>query len=820
MKGYFSGPVSGPLFTASKRFIKTIFLLTLAAGTFAQTTTKGSWKATVYPDKIVKLTWTHGSMKNNEAIGDAVIAKPASTTFDVKYNTGQVKAPVKPMMPAEDIGPGPIIRGTPSGVKVIYRQTVIEIVNAYDSGHQRGFKVKMQPSEHWFGGGERTLPMERNGQKIPLYNAPHYGYELNADELNYSVPFVLNTNGYGILFDNPSKGYLDFGKSTPGILEAGFTSGALIAYIIPGETPAQILERYASLTGKQPLPPRWAFGNFISRFGYRSQQQAIDVVNKMKAERFPADAVVIDIFWFGDSIKGTLGNLDWMNKAKWPDPKAMIESFRQQNINTILVTEPFVLKGTKNFEASKPFLSTDAAGQPFMLTDFYFGYGGLLDLFNPAARNWFWQFYKKQTDAGVAGWWGDLGEPEKHPEGLHHNLQSFGVKRRMSSNEVHNMYGHMWSKMLFENWRQYYPDRRLFYLNRAGYAGSQRYSVFPWTGDVSRTWNGFRAQLPNLQSMSLSGVPYIHSDAGGFTNVPENDQELYVRWLQMSAFSPVFRPHGTAFGDLEPGVNDLPSEPAFKDDPYKSIARDLINQRYSLLPYLYTLAWDQTANGHPLIRPMIYHGIADEEVLKATDQYMFGDAFLVAPVLEKNADKRKLFIPSGQWYNWRNNKMMTGGQWIEHPVTLSEMPVFVKAGTVIPMWEAQHYNSTADYNASTPLTFRYFPGTTSVNGFLYDDDGNDPKALENENAHQLLSWTNQVNGNQVSLKISAVNWPEGLSREFKLQLPPGTALPFEITEVTLNGKPVELQPSRQPQGWLEFPFSFEGGSIEFVFRKK
>ncbi|HSR37359.1 MAG TPA: hypothetical protein VLL95_00490, partial [Phnomibacter sp.] len=158
MKGYFSGPVSGPLFTASKRLIKTIFLLTLAAGTFAQTTTKGSWKATVYPGKIVKLTWTHGSMKNNEAIGDAVIAKPASTTFDVKYNTGQVKAPVKPMMPAEDIGPGPIIRGTPSGVKVIYRQTVIEIVNAYDSGHQRGFKVKMQPSEHWFGGGERTLP--------------------------------------------------------------------------------------------------------------------------------------------------------------------------------------------------------------------------------------------------------------------------------------------------------------------------------------------------------------------------------------------------------------------------------------------------------------------------------------------------------------------------------------------------------------------------------------------------------------------------------------------------------------------------------------
>jgi alpha-glucosidase (family GH31 glycosyl hydrolase) len=112
---------------------------------------------------------------------------------------------------------------------------------------------------------------------------------------------------------------------------------------------------------------------------------------------------------------------------------------------------------------------------------------------------------------------------------------------------------------------------------------------------------------------------------------------------------------------------------------------------------------------------------------------MFGDAFLVAPVLEKNADKRKLFLPAGQWYNWHNNKMMTGGQWIEQPVTISEMPVFVKAGTVIPMWDAHHYNSTADYNAATPLTLRYFPGTASVNGFLYDDDGKDPHALENEN---------------------------------------------------------------------------------------
>ena len=164
----------------------------------------------------------------------------------------------------------------------------------------------------------------------------------------------------------------------------------------------------------------------------------------------------------------------------------------------------------------EPYLAVDSSGKPYYLTDFYFGHGGLIDIFRNDAQQWFWQFYKKQMENGVEAWWGDLGEPEKHPSNLYHNLKDYGYKRLFNADEVHNIYGHTWTKMLYDYYAKEYPNKRLFYLNRSGFAGSQRYSIFPWTGDVSRSWSGLRAQLPILIGMSMSGVPYVHSDAGGF----------------------------------------------------------------------------------------------------------------------------------------------------------------------------------------------------------------------------------------------------------------------------------------------------------------
>ena len=516
-------------------------------------------------------------------------------------------------------------------------------VGVFDSAEYTGLTVALQPGEKIFGGGERALPLNRRGYRLPLYNNPWYGYSEGADALNYSVPFITSSNGYGLFFDNPSKGYIDIGKTNQDVLEYGASSGEINVYIIFGDYQT-ILTSYYKLTGTQPLPPRWAFGHFLSRFGYSSEAQVRDIYAKTKAEGIPVDAVIFDLFWFGDSIKHTLGNLDWVNKKAWPDPKKMIADFKKEGVNTILVTEPFFLEGTKNYNASKPFLAVDSVGKPYTLTDFYFGRGGIIDIFRNDSKNFFWQFYKRQmVENGVEGWWGDLGEPEKHPSNLYHNLKDLGHKRLFSADEVHNIFGHNWTKMLYENYAKDFPNKRLFSLNRSGFAGTQRYGIIPWTGDVSRSWSGLRAQLPILLGMSMSGVPYVHSDAGGFAG-GDGDPELYVRWLQMAAFTPIFRPHGTALFEKDTAAFSFPSEVALMKEPWKSYAAKLVDIRYSMLPYNYSLAYQQTKFGKPLIAPLYYYFPNDTAAAAIQDEFMWGEGMLVAPIVEKGISKRKLYL--------------------------------------------------------------------------------------------------------------------------------------------------------------------------------
>ncbi|WP_315818070.1 TIM-barrel domain-containing protein [Paraflavitalea speifideaquila] len=408
-------------------------------------------------------------------------------------------------------------------------------------------------------------------------------------------------------------------------MEAGFISGELTYYVVFGKNMDEILRNYTAITGRQPLPPRWALGNFVSRFGYRSEEQVQQMVKKMRNDRFPMDGLIFDLFWFGDDIKGTLGNLDWVNTTKWPNPKLMMENLKvKDNLKTVLITEPFILQSSKTFGEATPFLATDGAGKAYNFTDLYFGQGGLLDVFRKSAQDWIWKYYKKQVSNGVTGWWSDLGEPEKHPAEVMHNLKDYGVNRLMGADEVHNVYGHYWSKMLFEKYRDDYPSTRLFHLNRAGFAGSQRYGVFPWTGDVARSWSGLKSQFPVLLGMSASGLPYVHSDAGGFAMADQADGELYTRWLQFAAFTPIFRPHGRALEDYDKTIKSIPSEPALWEEPAKSIVRNYINLRYELLPYNYTLGYEQAVLGKPLMRPLYYYNFGDGEAFKADEEYYWG----------------------------------------------------------------------------------------------------------------------------------------------------------------------------------------------------
>lgn len=686
----------------------------------------GRWSFQSMGNGIVKVSYLPNGYSRTQQISDAVLSKPQKVTVVSK---GASKKGFGETMVVDNGSSFAINNGS---------SALLAGLSPLKDGINNGFCLDLMPNEQIFGGGERAIPMNRRGHRFNFYNRPSYGYGVGEENLNYSLPFFMSSRGYGIFFDNPSKGFADIAKSSANRMCVGFESGELTFYLIPGKTPEEILKRYTSMIGTQPIPARWVFGNFMSRFGYRSEAQIRDIKARMKADRIPMDAIIIDLFWFGDSIQNYVGNLDWVNRTAWPDPKKMIADFTADSINTVLITEPYVVKGTLNYNESAPFLATDSLGKTYTLEHFYFGKGGIIDMFRNDSKDWFWSKYKKQMDIGVSGWWGDLGEPENHPEDVFHNLKDLGYSNRLyAANEVHNIFGHYWNKMLFTKFDKEYPDVRLFNLNRAGYANSARYIIFPWSGDVGRHWSGYRAQLPIMLTMSMSNIPYIHSDAGGFT-FAKQDNELYVRWMQMSSFSPILRPHGTALKDYLPDADSYPSEATFFGEPYKSIARRYIQMRYDLLPYNYTLGYEHMANAQPLVKPLFFRSFKDGDALKAEDQYFWGDALMVAPVLDSGATSRRLYLPAGsQWYRYHNPaEPINGGQWINEKVTLTDMPIFAKEGAFVPT--APGLMNTKQYNPAK-LVVTYFPSSKPSSYTLFDDDGKTNRSWERKQ-YELITF--------------------------------------------------------------------------------
>jgi oligosaccharide 4-alpha-D-glucosyltransferase len=715
---------------------------------------QGSWQFTQYATNIIKVSFKPTLYNTAENLSDAVIAKPKS----------QITIPYT----AE------------GNVVYVGANKKVAITAPEKNNDSYSFRIALNDDEKIFGGGERALPLNRRGYKFNLYNNPWYGYAEGADNLNYSVPFFTSSNGYGLFFDNASKGYADIGKTNPSIFEAGFVSGQLNVYIILGKDYKEILAGYHKLTGTQPLPPRWAMGNLMSRFGYTSQQQVTGIVAKMKEQNIPVDAVIFDLFWFGDSIKGTMGNLVWANKKKWPNPPKMIADFKKQNINTVLITEPFVLQSSSNYNSSKKYHAVDSAGKPYLLTDFYFGKGGIIDIFKKDAQQWFWNKHQVQMKIGVEAWWGDLGEPEKHPANLYHNLNDKGFKRLFKADEVHNIYGHTWTKMLYHSYAKNYPTKRLFSLNRSGFAGTQRYGIFPWSGDVSRSWSGLRAQLPIMLSMSMSGVPYIHADAGGFAG-GEGDNELYTRWLQFAAFTPIFRPHGTALYEVDKNAFSFPSEAALIEEPYRGYAKEVIAMRYRLLPYNYTLAYKQAVNGEPLVAPLYYYYPKDTAAVDVGDEFMWGENILVAPVVEKGATARKIYLPEGKWYSFTDTNMVKGNSWINQKLNINHIPAYIKEGSIISMWTPSPVDfsntSTSSYTGQKDISVIYYPSQKPSKGILYNDDGVTKNA-----ASEIITFNAVQTDNIIKVTVSSNNtkmYQNGLVKKISIGVPFSFAYPLQ-----------------------------------------
>ncbi len=772
-----------------KKYLSALIFFLIVVSVNAQKKLKaagGEWAVIPYAPNVVKLVFQPTGYTANENITNAVIARPLLQTPAIK------------------------ISHSFNSITLDKGKSLTLTAAVFADGYQ-GFSMELANGEKIFGGGERALPLNRRGYKFPLYNNPWYGYSNGADALNFSVPFFTSSNGYALFFDNPSKGYVDIGKTKRNRFDAGFSSGELNVYVIFGNDYKEILSSYFKLTGTQPLPPRWAMGNFMSRFGYTDEAQTKEIAFKMKQEGIPFDGIIYDLFWFGDSIKKTMGNLDWVNKKAWPNPKKMIGDFARQNIHSVLIAEPFVLEGTKSYDSTEKYFAVDCESKPYRLMDFYFGYGGLIDIFRKDAASSIWKnHYKKQLANGVTGWWTDLGEPEKHPSDMMHNMKSLGIKRLMGADEVHNVYGHYWNKMLFENYAKELPNQRLFHLNRSGFAGSQRYSIFPWSGDVSRSWSGLQAQVPLMLGMSMSGIPYIHADAGGFAG-GDGDNELYVRWLQFAVFTPIFRPHGTALYEKDCEAFSFPSEPALIDSVYRQYAKQAVWLRYLMLPYNYTLSYKQASKGEPLVAPLYYHYPTDTAAVNVNDEFMWGENILVAPVLAKKSRERKVYLPQGKWYDFFDTTNVIGGGVASRKISISHIPVFVKEGSFIPIASNSLLiaNNTKDY-MDDDIKVIYYPSEKESNGILYYDDG------ETKNSpSEIINFNGITTGNNISIEITTGNKGYYLNNK-KRQLLVGIPARLGFPEAgKRNGKTIAANEITKAQFGFNKNCTYEFINIEF-----
>lgn len=692
-------------------------------------TSDGSYLIKPYSDKIIETSFIPNGEKFNPN-SQAVIKTPEKTAINFTKTNNSLNLLTKGITVVINKSPFKITYSS-NGKVLLSEKSGYTKVN--DSTETLSFNL--DKNEALYGGGARALGMNRRGNRLQLYNRAHYGYETKAELMNFCIPLVLSSKLYAVHFDNSAIGYLDLDSKKDNTLTYETISGRKTYQVIVGDNWSDLVSNYTDLTGKQPLLPRWALGNFSSRFGYHSQEEVENTIKKFEENKIPVDAIILDLYWFGKTVKGTMGNLDW-DKDNFPNPDKMISDLNAKGVKTILITEPFILTTSSKWQeaVAKNVLVTDKFQKP-ATWDFYFGNTSVVDIFKPEGAAWFWNVYKRLINQGVGGMWGDLGEPEVFPS----KVMTAGGK----ADEVHNIYGHNWAKLIAEGYKKDFPTQRPFILMRAGYSGSQRFGMVPWSGDVSRSWGGLQSQMEIALQMGMQGLGYMHSDLGGFAG-DYFDNELYLRWLQYGVFNPIFRPHAQ---------EDVASEVARKDVTTMAKAKKQVELRYQLMPYNYTLSFDNNQKGTPLMRPLFFE---EPALTTVSGTYFWGNDFLVTPITKPGVTSTEVYFPkSSNWFDFYTNEKHIAGTTETIKVSDDYIPTFVRGGSFIPMIET--IQNTSKYSLDSFNLHYYFDESVAHStGMVYNDDGVTPNAFEKEQ-YEAVHFSSNTNTKSLTIKIATVS---------------------------------------------------------------
>ncbi len=724
-------------------------------------------EVTALRDDVVRVrVWPQGQAPENAswAVLPAALRSTAPVTAEPQgFSTGKLRVVVSPALAltVSDL----------SGH--VLQQDAEPVVR-----HGTDFRVykRLTSDDHFFGLGDKPGPLDRAGEAFTMWNTDQFGWQESSDPIYKSIPFFLGMRQgrtLAVLLNNTYRSFFDFGRENPHEYSFGATDGPLDYLLIYGPEPKEVLSTYAWLTGPTPLPPLWSLGFQQSRYTYSPESDLLAVEHRLRADHIPSDVLWLDIDFQKNNMPFTV------DPERFPNFPQMIKDLRADNFRLVTITDLHI--------AQQPGIGyapydSGMAGDHFVKLPDGSRYVGtvwpgpsLFPEFTQAqTREWWGTLFKDFVAQGVSGFWNDMNEPavfnvptKTMPDNVQHRMDTPGfVKRTATHLEIHNVYGMLNSQATYEGLLHLRPDERPFVMTRASFAGGQRYAV-TWTGDNSATWNHLRMTMPQLMNLGLSGFSMAGADVGGFAGSPS--PELLTKWLEIAAFQPIDRDHSAK--------GTRPHEVWVDGTAQEDIRRRFIEERYRLLPYLYTTAEETSHSGVPIMRPLFVefpHATADEHPIDLDDngsEFMVGKDLLVAP--NPSPDEvapYEIHLPPGTWYDyWTGEKFERSNKAqlrdleqrdklnVDKPLMvqprLEMLPVYVRGGGIVPLEPLTQ--STAEKPVG-PLTLRLYPATgagTPCTGEVYTDDGHSFEYRKDQFARVRFTCTPGPDGS-LSLQIS------------------------------------------------------------------
>jgi alpha-glucosidase (family GH31 glycosyl hydrolase) len=600
-----------------------------------------------------------------------------------------------------------------------------------------------------FGLGEGGPQFDRRGSTDAMRSGQG-GYKLRTHGGRVPIPWIIGASGWALFFHQPF-GTFDLNGAQAKFQPASRSAALpLDLFFVASPDPATIMAEYVRITGHAEMPPLWSFGYQQSHRTLASREEVLAEAKTFREKKLPCDALIYLGTGFCPSGWNTEnGSFVW-NSRVFPDPKQMLDELHKDNFRAVMhvVILSDRLHGTVHDPCS-------------------------ISRFDEEEASCHWDAHRKDFAQGVDGWWPDEGDP----------LDS---RSRLVRN-----------RMYWEGPQLDRPRERPYALHRNGYAGMQRYAAFLWSGDVYSTWETLKTHVPIALNTALSGIPYWGTDIGGFVPTLEFTAELYVRWFQFGAFCPLFRSHGRAWklrlpwgwntGDPGPvEINNyngaaIPDASQLHDARVEPICRKYLELRYRMLPYLYSAVHECATKGMPIMRALWLHFPDDPKAVECGDQYLWGRSVLVAPVVEKGATTRRVYLPRSTWYDFWSGERLAGGREITRPVDLETMPLFVREGSILPLGPVKQFSAE---KVDEPLSISIYPGA-DASFLLYEDDGTSFDYRRGEWMGTQMAWddTRKILGLRLALG-SRMSSPK--ARAIKVQL-------AEVTRnITFDGKPVEV----------------------------